>query len=204
MPDGTLGTLEAGPDDSSRVVVCSLAERMAFHSCNRGRVWVRQRKVPLTECESCRLTEFALSEWGKPFAFWRMCGQTTLLRSRGPIRTNFMGKAQGPHDSYWCTELVLEACVYAGLLDPVTTRPAATLPRDLFFDRSINPYVNRHFNLSCTWEPPARWTPDCCPCCRAHKGSYKNPNLDGVAEHPYQASCRSNCTPAAISAKRSD
>jgi hypothetical protein len=55
--------------------------------------------------------------------------------------------------------LVVEACVAAGLLDPVTSRPGAVYPRDLFFGRSTNRYLDEHLDLS-AWEAPARWT-DC-------------------------------------------
>src|SRR5262245_17764708 len=46
MPDGTLGVLEAGPDDSLIVQVSDLEPRFHFHHCNRGRVWIRRRKCP--------------------------------------------------------------------------------------------------------------------------------------------------------------
>jgi hypothetical protein len=46
-----------------------------------------------------------------------------------------------------------------GLLDPESARPAATYPRDLFFDASNNLYLNRHFKMSPDWLPPQLWTP---------------------------------------------
>ena len=36
-------------------------------------------------------------------------------------------------------------------------RTSATYPHDLFFEKSLNLYLRRHFDLSCGWEPPARW-----------------------------------------------
>jgi hypothetical protein len=27
----------------------------------------------------------------------------------------------------------------------------------VFFDRSMNPWINKHLNLSADWYPPARW-----------------------------------------------
>ena len=72
-------------------------------------------------------------------------------------RSGTRGGPHGERNSYFCCELLMEACVAAGLVDPVTTRPAATYPRDVFFDRSCNPHLNRHLNLSCDWHPPARW-----------------------------------------------
>jgi hypothetical protein len=74
-----------------------------------------------------------------------------------------MGGPHGPNRwSYFCSETVLEAGVYAGILDPKTTRPCATYPRDIFFDDSMNLYLHTHFNLSPCWDPPARWTSCAC------------------------------------------
>ena len=83
MPDDTFGILEAGPDDSLMVQVSSLAERLKFHHCNRGRVWVRRRKCPITDEQSCLLTKFAISERGKNFALLRLGAQITPLRCAG-------------------------------------------------------------------------------------------------------------------------
>jgi hypothetical protein len=192
MPDGTLATLEAGPDDSLSVEVCSLAERLKFHHCNRGRVWIRRRKHPLTEEQSCLLTKFAISERGKNFTLWRLGAQITPFRSRGPLRTFVMGKPQGPHFSYFCSEVVLEAAVYAGIMDRETTRPRATYPEDFFFDRSRNYYLDGRFSLACDWEPPARLTFEDCPCCKAQKGGLFWPNREGIPVHPW---IRSNGAP---------
>src|SRR5207248_2542138 len=84
----------------------------------------------------------------------------TPFRSRGPVRTYFMGKPKGgDRKSYFCSELVCEACVAAGLLDPQRTRPSATYPRDLFFGRSYNPFIDKHLDVNECWRPPARWLP---------------------------------------------
>jgi hypothetical protein len=90
----------------------------------------------------------------------KLAFQLTPLRTRGPLRTRFVGKPRGPdRDGYYCSELVVEACVYAGLMDARTARPSATYPRDLFFSSSKNPYLNRHLGaMDCSWDPPARWT----------------------------------------------
>jgi hypothetical protein len=106
------------------------------------------------------LTAFAQAADGKPFAVVRMFGQLTPFRSRGPLRTEHLGGPRGDRVSYFCSELVAEACVAAGLLDPETARPSATYPRDLFFGHSHNRYLACHLDLS-EWDPPARWTP--CP-----------------------------------------
>src|SRR5262249_32918889 len=137
-------------------------EHLRDHVRCGDRVWVRRRRMPLTAEQSARLTAFAEAQAGKPFAVLRLMGQLTPFRSRGPVRTWFVGRPHGERRSYFCSELVLEACVAAGLLDPVTTRPAATYPRDLFFGRSLNLYLDRHLCLEPDWDPPARWTE--CPC----------------------------------------
>ena len=157
-PDGSLGILEGGPHDTLKCrTLDPLAHMLSYE--HEGRVWVRRRAVPLTACESARLTEFALAVDGRRFALGRLAEQLTVFRTRGPIRTAFVGKPHGlDRSSYFCSELVTEACVYAGLLDPRTARPSATYPRDLYMDHSLNPYLNKHLKLAPNWDPPARWT----------------------------------------------
>jgi hypothetical protein len=155
-PDGSLAVLEAGPNDTMWVRCLDLLPHLREYAAE-GRVWIRKRRVPLTPEQSARLTAFALAKEGKRFALVRLAGQLTLLRSRGPLRTYFVGKPHGDRKDYFCSELVCEACVAAGLLDPARTRPAATYPRDLFFGRSYNPFIDRHLDVNAWWHPPARW-----------------------------------------------
>jgi hypothetical protein len=155
-PDGSPALLEAGPNNTLHVRVLELVPHLTECS-QKGSVWIRRRAVPLTPEQSAKLTEFAMRQDGKRFALIRLAGQLTLLRSRGPFRTYILGGPHGERDSYFCSELATESCVYAGLLDPATTRPAATYPHELFFDSSINYYLSRHFRLAPNWEPPARW-----------------------------------------------
>jgi hypothetical protein len=158
FPDGRPGILEAGPHDTLKVRTLEALPHLWSYE-KEGRVWVRQRTKPLTPEQSARLTQFALAVDGRDFALIRLGGQLTPLRSRGPLRTYWMGKPQGlAKKDFFCSELVVEACVYAGLIDPQIARPAATYPRDLFLDRSINLYLNQHFKLAPDWAPPARWT----------------------------------------------
>jgi hypothetical protein len=158
LPDGGTAILEGGPHDTLKCRVLETLPHMLTYE-NEGRVWVRRRACPLTPEQSARLTEFALAVDKRDFAVGRLAGQLTPFRSRGPIRTAFTGKPRGlERDNYFCSELVCEACVYAGLLDPRTTRPAATYPRDIFMDRSLNPWLNKHLKLAPAWDPPARWT----------------------------------------------
>jgi hypothetical protein len=155
--DGRPGLVEAGPFNSVKIEVMDPLEHIRAHVRAGDSVWIRRRVVPLTEEESAKLTAFIEAQDGKPFAVLRLLGQVTLLRSRGPIRTWFVGKPHGVRDCYFCSELVTESCVAAGLLDPETTRPPATYPRDLFYDHSFNWYIDRHLKLAPCWAPPARW-----------------------------------------------
>lgn len=161
--DGRIALLQAGPFNSLKIEVLDPVAHMREHVGKGDRVWIRRRCVPLTPEQSAALTAFAEMQEGKRFALWRMLGQATHLATRGPIRTYFLGKVHGPNRvSYWCSEMVMEACVYAGLREAADTRPSATYPRDLFFGRSNNPFLNEHLRLN-EWYPPARWTPEPLP-----------------------------------------
>ena len=155
MPDGRMGMEEAGIGMTLSVEINPLTERMPQYP---GEVYVRRRKVPLTEDQSARLTDFALAVHKKRVPPYRFMAQISPFRTRGPIRTEFIGQPHGVRNGYFCSELVVETCVAAGLLDAKTARPSATYPRDLFYDHSANPYLNRHLNLSSCWHVPALWT----------------------------------------------
>lgn len=158
-PDGRTAILEGGPHDTIKCRVLETVPHMASYEAE-GRVWVRRRACPLTPEQSARLTEFCLTLQDRDFSLRRLAFQLTPLRTRGPVRTRWVGKPHGTdREAYFCSELVTEACVYAGLLDGRTMRPSATYPRDLFFGASKNPWLNRHLKeLNGPWEPPARWT----------------------------------------------
>ncbi|MGE3808222.1 MAG: hypothetical protein AB7K24_26465 [Gemmataceae bacterium] len=161
--DGQLGILEAGPNDTLWCRITELIPHLMEYEC-AGQVWLRVRKCPLTPEQNACLTAFAERQDGKRFALIRMGAHLTLLRPRGPLRTWVMGKPRGDHRfSYFCSELVTEALVAAGLVDRCNARPAATYPHDLFYERSLNPFLKRHFNLSCDYEAPARWVSSICP-----------------------------------------
>jgi hypothetical protein len=155
-PDGSLGILEAGPNDTFWCRILDVFPHLQEYEA-KGPVWIRKRCTPLTPEECCRLTDFAMRQEWKRFALVRLGGQLTPLRSRGPLRTYVCGKPRGDRRNYYCSELVTEACVAAGLIDGDTARPAATYPHDLFFDQSYNHYISKHLPLAGGWEPPARW-----------------------------------------------
>ena len=154
--DGRLCVLEAGPNDCIWVKMENMLPHLKEYA-DKGPVWIRKRKVPLTPDQNHLLTEWAEKQEGKRFALGRLLILITPFRDRGPVRTVFLGKPHGDRSSFYCAELVLESCVAAGLIDRETSRPSATFPHELFFDQSYNPYISRHLPLVHDWEPPARW-----------------------------------------------
>lgn len=157
LRDGTPAILEAGPFNGLKVEVVDLSHDLNKHIERKEQVWIRQRKTPLTKEQCDELTEWALRQHGKPFAARRMLRQMTPFRTRGPFRTYIMGTPNGERDRYFCAELVMETCVHLGLLAPETTRPSATYPEDMFWDKSKNRFLNQYFTLADGWHPPARW-----------------------------------------------
>jgi hypothetical protein len=159
-PNGELGLIEAGPFNKTKVEVMSPYTHMSAHNAVGDRVWIRRRRCPLTPEQSARLTAFAMAQEGKPFALARWFGQLTPLRTRGPIKTWFVGEACGNRPRWFCSELVTECCVAAGIMDRRVARPSAIYPSDLFWSRSYNLYLNHHLDeLMSGWYPPARWLP---------------------------------------------
>jgi hypothetical protein len=156
--DGRVAILEGGPHN---VRYCAIVDNPVTHLRSYAvneRVWVRRRRVPLSPEQSAALTAFAERVDGKPFAVARLVMQATPLRARGPVRLRWRGRPRGEdRRGYFCAELVMEACVAAGLLDPETTRPSATYPRDMFFRDPEPPLRKENLDLS-AWCPPARWT----------------------------------------------
>jgi hypothetical protein len=162
MPDGRTAILEGGPHDTALCRILETVPHLASYEAE-GRVWVRRRKCPLTPMQSALLTEFCLSANCRNFSMRRLALQLTPLRSRGPIKTVFMGKPRGlDREGYFCSDLICEALVYAGLMNAQTTRPGATYPRDLFFGTSKiskNPWLHFHLpEMNQSWDAPARWT----------------------------------------------
>ncbi|QEH34043.1 hypothetical protein OJF2_25760 [Aquisphaera giovannonii] len=158
--DGRLGLIEAGPFNKTNVEVMDPYQHMMNHVQAGDRVWIRRRKVPLTPEQSARLTDFATAQEGKPFALARWFGQLTPLRTRGPIKTWFVGEPIGDRPRWFCSELVTECCAYAGIMDRKTARPSATYPADFFYPTSFNLYLNKHLRLEDQgWAPPSRWLP---------------------------------------------
>jgi len=170
LPDGRPAIAEAGGEGVFSARVTPLDQRIGQYGCS---VWVRRRCAPLTEEQSCRLTQFALAAEGGSYAWGRGIGMGARLGARGPLRTYHLGYPRGCGKRYFCGEFVVEALAFAGAVDATTARPGAMLPRDLFFDSSANPYFNQHPPLGCGWEAPAKWECNgavgaCCSGATAH------------------------------------
>jgi hypothetical protein len=157
-PDGTPATLEAGPHHVRWVRVLDIPDNLGRYLDEGNSVWIRQRKTPLTAEQSKLVTEFAMSQDGKHFAWERIMMQVTPFRSRSHLWHSSMGGPHGERRRYFCSELALETLLAAGLLDPERTRPSATYPGDLFFGASDNSFINQNLDINSSWEPPARWT----------------------------------------------
>jgi hypothetical protein len=164
-PEGGLAILEAGSYDPDpvRIATQDLMEHLLSKEAKTGRkakrIWIRQRRVPLSPSQSAALTAWALSVEGRRFARWRMGLLMTPLRAKGPVRTAWLGKPDFDRVSYYCAELVTTSLIAAGVLDSDRARPGATFPHDLFFGGSRNYFVNCGLTpINECWEPPARWT----------------------------------------------
>jgi hypothetical protein len=159
LPDGSRGVLEAGPGETLKIEISDPFGDFLLHTERGGRVWIRRRATPLTPEQSCRLTEFAQVQTGKRFAALRLMAQLSPFRCRAPLRTRWLGKPHGERSRYFCSELVMEACVAAGVIDAERARPGATYPRDLFLGRSNNRFLDANLQINDGWLPPARWLP---------------------------------------------
>ena len=116
---------------------------------------IRARKTPLTKEQS---TNYGVCHQAVRQALRgarRYFRQMTPFRTRGPLRTYVMGSPARRARLLFCAELVMESCVHCGVLSKETTRPSATYPEDMFFDKSKNYYLNEHFTLADGWNPPA-------------------------------------------------
>ena len=154
--DGSLGVLEAGPNDTLWVGIPELLPHLKEYA-DKGPVWIRKHKMPITPEQNARLTDFAERQNNKRFAIGRLGILLTPLRDRGPIPYRMDGEAARRSRGFYCAELVMEACVATGLVDHETARPSATFPHDLFYDQSFNRYIAKHLPLANDWEPPAHW-----------------------------------------------
>jgi hypothetical protein len=159
QPDGRMAIVEAGPHSELKIAAIDALQHLQSYEDEGSRVWVRRRKTPLTPDQSACLTSYCLTLPERRFAIKRLAVQLSPFRSRFPLRTAVIGKSDLDRSNFFCSELVLNALIAAGVFQPGSQRPAATYPSDLFYGHSSNIFVNRGVRLiNCDWEPPARWT----------------------------------------------
>jgi hypothetical protein len=148
--DGSPALLECAPERCSVTwpFTCILDPYKRFQEYH-GKIQVRRLKCPLTPEQSAALTEFALSQEGKPLAVLRWVTLMTPLRAHGP-HSKWFGKTDLQRHAWFCSELTVAALAAAGLLDPQAYQANVVLPQDLFDDQV--------HDLSGTWSPPALWS----------------------------------------------
>jgi hypothetical protein len=150
--DGSLALLET-PYVGAPVTLSDIVPALQQY---RGRIWVRRRKTPLTEPQACNLTAFAHEQEGKKYDF----GGLLVMPWCRPLQC-FSKKNHDVSDvdasSYFCSSLVVAACMAANLLDPREVRPVCVCPNDLMNDWLVD--------LSCGWEKPEHLIlePACAP-----------------------------------------
>jgi hypothetical protein len=149
--DGSLALLET-PYVGAPVALSEIVPALQKY---RGRIWVRRRKAPLTEQQACNLSAFAHEQEGKKYDY---CGLLVMPFCR-PLQC-VTKKNHDVHDvdasSYFCSSLVIAACMAANLLDPRDVRPVCICPNDLMNDWLVD--------LSCGWEKPEHLMIEaCCP-----------------------------------------
>jgi hypothetical protein len=150
MPDGSTRLFEAGPDADFYVFLSDIHTRISGY---KGRVYVRRLRCPLSPEQSCALTDFAVSQEGKRYSLLRLARQITPLRTRGPVRTKLFAATIIDRRRWICSDMIIAAGTVAGLFDARVMPASAVYARDI-----INDQV---YDLSCLYEPVARWSP--CP-----------------------------------------
>ena len=146
---GKLSTIEARPHSESWVFLLDLKERMATY---HGSIWVRRLRTPVTPDESKRLTQFAHSQQGKPFAMFRLAFEGTPLNVRSGLG-QFLFASHGTEKTNWfCSELTTAALIECGVFEGRGLKPNRVYPRDLFYDRT--------FKVGDIYEAPLLWGPN--------------------------------------------
>jgi hypothetical protein len=114
---------------------------------------VRRLRCPLTEEQSCALTNFAIQQEGKRYAVLRLVRQITPFRTRGPVRTKLFATTIMDRRRWICSDVIIAAGTLVGLFDRHAMPASAIYAWDVMHDHT--------YDLSCLYEPVARWSP--CP-----------------------------------------
>jgi len=144
--DGSLGVLEAGPNDTVKVDIIEVRKRFKEFE---GTISIRRCKTMLTKEKSAALTKFAQAQDGKPYAVLRLLLQGTSFRSRGPIRELFLAHTYLDRWSWICSELAVAAGAVAGLIDPRAVPSNVVYPLDVVDDHRYD--LSRHFHAAEVW-----------------------------------------------------
>src|SRR6266571_367796 len=123
--DGRLGIIEAGPHSQLAIAAAEAYGHLLSYETEGSRVWVRRRRTPLTPEQVAAVSEFCREQDGKRFPGFRVSIQVTPFRSRMPLGAAWKGKVDYDKPAYFCSELVLNALAYGGVLDPDVLRPSA-------------------------------------------------------------------------------
>lgn len=152
-PDGNLGILESGPDDTLSVFILDLNERLSgfVKAFPKGILQVRQSKASLTPEQSKALTDFAVRNEGKRYAWVRLLWQGTYLRKRGSWWECSTAKTNLDRHRWLCCEIVVSAAHLVGLIDGKVVKADITYPLDIVDDH--------RFDLSPNYTPAAYWAP---------------------------------------------
>src|ERR1043166_5960603 len=135
--DGTPVLLDlTGPHTlTAKVIVHDIEPRLKNYP---GVVMIRRIREPLTTEQTVALRTFAEKESGKSFALPRVVLMGTPFCARTGLRKELFGKTYLTRDRWFCSEMVVAACVTAGILDGKRCCANATYPRDLAVDEMLD------------------------------------------------------------------
>jgi hypothetical protein len=144
---GELMILENGGQGIKFSTFRRIPERIQsdFEKHRGERIWVRRNLRPLTTEQSQRLTAFAEAAQARPFSPDRRMAML-ILPGRPLPRTT------PDQDNWFCSEIVLEALISAGLVSSRGVRPQSLTPHELLRDCRID--------LSYRWSPIYIFSPD--------------------------------------------
>lgn len=148
---GELAVLEDGAENWRAGTLQPLPDRLHHEYENgKARIWVRKITTPLTLEQSRALTAFAEGQIGRPF-----CSVGRLARMTIPGRPAPRSYPDQP--TWFCSEIVAQAMLSAGLFPPDRVRPERVTPYELMRDRkgvNLTPYWSGVFVYSPTQGPP--------------------------------------------------
>ena len=151
--DGTPAVLESGPDNGIRVRILDLYPRFQNYP---GTIYIRRVRAPLTPEKTAELTQFALAQEGKRYAWGRLLLQGTPCKCREGWRADYFAKTYLDRSSWLCSELVVAAGTVAGLFDPNIHKANRIYPRDIIDDNTYDLIPIWH--LAGMWSrTPERW-----------------------------------------------